>query len=78
VVTTSLGCEGLDVTDGEHLLIGDTGEDFARQVLRLLREPKLQHRIIVAARSLVERRYDWTTIADKLVQTYEALMSPIS
>jgi len=78
VVTTSIGCEGLDVTDGEHLLIGNTGEDFARQVLRLLREPELRHRIIVAARSLVEKRYDWAIIADKLVQTYQALVSPIS
>ncbi len=78
VVTTSIGCEGLDVTDGEHLLIGDTAADFARQVLRLLREPELRYRIVVAARKLVEKRYDWSIIAGKLVQTYEALVSPTS
>jgi glycosyltransferase involved in cell wall biosynthesis len=78
VVTTSIGCEGLEVTDGEHLLIGDSAADFARQVLRLLREPELRHRITVAARKLVERRYDWSIIAETLVHTYEVLASPIS
>jgi len=76
VVTTSIGCEGLDVTDGEHLLIGDTAADFAQQVVRLLSEQELRNRIVVAARSLVEKRYDWTIIADKLARAYAALVSP--
>jgi sugar transferase (PEP-CTERM/EpsH1 system associated) len=75
VVTTSIGCEGLEVRDGQQLLVGDTAEDFARQVLALLREPELRCRISTAARRLVEQHYDWPIIADKLLQTYHALMS---
>ena len=73
VVTTSLGCEGLEVKDGEHLLIGDTAEDFARQVIRLLKDVVLRQRVVAAARRLVEQRYDWPMIATKLLRTYDEI-----
>ncbi len=73
VVTTSIGCEGLEVVDGEHLLVGDTPEAFAQNVVRLLREPELRNRITVAARRLVEERYDWSIIAPGLSRIYRAL-----
>ena len=75
VVTTSIGCEGLDVVDGEHVLIGDTAEDFARHVVRLLRDEELRRRIISAARSLVEERYDWTIAGRTLLRTYQEVVS---
>jgi glycosyltransferase involved in cell wall biosynthesis len=36
IVTTSKGCEGLAVEDGEHLVIADSPRDFAEAVVRLL------------------------------------------
>ncbi len=42
VVSTTKGCEGLDVVDGKHLLIADTAEDFANACLKLLNDPQLQ------------------------------------
>jgi Glycosyl transferases group 1 len=32
VVSNSLGCEGLDVIPGKHLIVADQPEAFARQV----------------------------------------------
>jgi len=66
VVSTSIGCEGLAAVDGEHLLIGDSPEDFAQNVIQLLLEPDLRHRITIAARRMVEQRYDWPIIGRKL------------
>ena len=40
VVSTTLGCEGLDLRDGLDVLIGDTPADFAAQCVRLLRNPQ--------------------------------------
>lgn len=73
VVTTSVGCEGLEVMDGEHLLIGDTPETFAENVIKLLRRPELSLQISGAARRLVEQRYDWSVIAPKLLEVYRTL-----
>ncbi len=37
---TTLGCEGIAVKPGEHLAIADDPQDFAREVVRLLDDPK--------------------------------------
>ena len=45
VVSTSLGIEGLDVTDGEHFLRADSAEAFSRGILALLDDADLRGRI---------------------------------
>jgi glycosyltransferase involved in cell wall biosynthesis len=59
MVSTSLGCEGIDVEDGRHLLVADTAEDFADAVLKLFRDPLLASSFAGAARQLLEERYGW-------------------
>lgn len=70
VVSTSLGCEGLDVVDGEHLLIADNSAEFAEQTIRLLTDTTLVQRITRNARELVMARYDWDVIAERLMKIY--------
>ena len=41
VVSTGIGCAGLSVTDGEHLLVRDAAVDFAEAVDQLLAASKL-------------------------------------
>jgi len=33
IVSTSIGCEGLEVTDGDNILIADTPEEVAKEQL---------------------------------------------
>lgn len=73
VVSTSLGCEGLKVEDGEHLLIADDPGSFASQIERLLTDPSLYNRIVTRARSLVESQYDWDIIAAQMLKIYDEL-----
>lgn len=68
VVSTSIGCEGLDVTDGRDVLIADGAEKFARLVVRLLRDPDLRRQLGANGRRLVESRYGWDRGADTLAQ----------
>jgi len=70
VVSTSVGAEGLDVVDGEHLLIADSPEQFAEKTVRLLTDRALYQRITTNARQLVVTRYDWDAIAGQLMQIY--------
>jgi polysaccharide biosynthesis protein PslH len=59
VVSTTKGAEGLDVRDGEHLLIADDGADFAAAVRRLFGDASLRTRLASAAATLVAERYTW-------------------
>lgn len=53
VVSTSAGAEGIAARDGEHLLIGDTAEAFARGCVRLMADPELRRRLAENAFDLV-------------------------
>jgi polysaccharide biosynthesis protein PslH len=58
VVSTTLGCEGLEVRDGEHLLIADTPIAFAQACTRVLQDKELGQRLAHNARQLTLERYD--------------------
>ncbi len=75
VVTTSLGCEGLNVISGEHLLVEDDPGDFAVAIARLMRDDALRARLGRAGRSLVEREYSWAQSGRMLVQALERCVS---
>ncbi|MFO1027537.1 MAG: glycosyltransferase [Acetobacteraceae bacterium] len=63
VVSTTLGIEGLHVTDGENFVRADNAEEFASAILRLLDDTPLRQRIAGAARQLMEDRFSWSTVA---------------
>jgi glycosyltransferase involved in cell wall biosynthesis len=71
VVATSKGAEGLDLVDGEHLLLADTPATFADAVLRVMRDRDLRERLRRNARVLVEQTYDWEIIGAQFVTLVE-------
>jgi glycosyltransferase involved in cell wall biosynthesis len=71
VVATSKGAEGLDVVDGEHLLLADDPETFARRTVELMQNPILRHQLTINARRLVEDNYDWRQIGSQFVTLVE-------
>jgi len=71
LISTSVGCEGLDVVAGEHLLTADTADAFAREIVRVLHDPELGRRLGAAGRELVERKYEWNVIGQELDRVYE-------
>ncbi len=75
VVTTSVGCEGLEVQNGRDLLIADGVEDFSAAVLQVLRDPQLAARLGAAGRACVERRYQWSAIAERMEAVYARVAS---
>ena len=74
IVTTSIGCEGIDVADGESVLIADTPQAFADATLRLLMDRRKAEALADAGHRLVRSRYDWTSIGDTVGTAYELLM----
>ncbi|MBN2469714.1 MAG: glycosyltransferase [Anaerolineae bacterium] len=73
VVSTTVGAEGLDVTDGEHILIADHPDDFIEKTYRLMTDDALWARLVANGRTLVEQRYSWDSLAEQLLSIYSEL-----
>lgn len=63
VVSTPVGCEGIDASDGEHLVIAPY-DGFAAGVVAALRDPAAGTARAARARALAVARYDWTALGD--------------
>lgn len=74
MVSTSLGCEGVDVRDGEHLLIGDGAERFAARVSELFDDPARGEALGRAGRALVERAYSWDLAGERMDAVYAEML----
>ena len=59
VVSTTIGAQGLECRDQEHLLIADTPDRFSAAVTRLLDSYDDRRRLGAAGRRLYEERYTW-------------------
>jgi glycosyltransferase involved in cell wall biosynthesis len=67
IVSTSLGCEGLEIVDGDHLLVRDDPQAFATATLEILKTPSLRASLRSQGRRLVEMQYDWNQIFQKAI-----------
>ena len=74
VVTTSKGCEGIDVIHGKHLLVADTTEEFANEIIRLIENDSLAVQLTREARHLVEAKYSWEMAAATIHETLSTLL----
>lgn len=61
VVTTPLGCDGLEVRDEQHLLTRDLA-NFALAITSLLQKPERGQALGEAGRQLVASRYSWDAV----------------
>lgn len=73
VVTTTLGNDGLGATPDVHLLVADTPAEFARAVVRLLRDPALRRRLGDAARRFAAERFGPEVSAAALEREHTAV-----
>jgi len=75
VVSTAIGCEGLEVVNREHLLVADDAEAFADRCVELLRSADLRRRLADAGAELVAARYTWASIEARVTAAATALLS---
>jgi glycosyltransferase involved in cell wall biosynthesis len=75
IVSTSIGAEGIEVRDGENILIADTPGAFSAAVLRAAADHDLNQRLRHNGRRWVEEKYDWKTIYRAWDQVYAGLLS---
>ena len=75
IVSTSVGCEGIEVTHGENIYIEDNDDLFADRVIELLNDKTLRSKLGCKARSLAESKYAWSSIALTLNKAYHTVTS---
>ncbi|MBI5878480.1 MAG: glycosyltransferase [Chloroflexi bacterium] len=73
VVTTTIGCEGLDVSHDRDLLIADTPGAFATAVNAALADPDVCARLGTHARQTVLQNYSMQAIDARLSETYQSI-----
>lgn len=73
VVTTSIGVEGLNVTNGVNVMIEDDVDRFSMRIIELLRDENLRKTVGNAGRKLVVSEYDWLNVVRKLDTVYREL-----
>lgn len=67
VVSTSVGAEGLPVTDGRDILLANDPDAFAAAVVRLLKDGELRRQLGDAGRRLAEQ-FSWDAAAQRFSQ----------
>lgn len=77
VVSTSLGCEGLPVAEGKHILIRDDPEQFADAVLEVISNPIMANTLRTNGRRLVEERFEWERIFEQLEREMLSLVDSL-
>jgi glycosyltransferase involved in cell wall biosynthesis len=68
VVTTSIGTEGMNLIDGEHVLIGDSPATFARAVVRLYTDDLLWEKMSQNALLHIKSNFSKAVVQTKLAQ----------
>jgi glycosyltransferase involved in cell wall biosynthesis len=64
IISTTIGAEGLPVVHNRDLLLADTPETFAQEVVRVLSDGDLARRLGQQAAEHVRREFDWRRAAE--------------
>lgn len=70
VVTSPAACASLLTRPGADLLVGDSPEETATQVLRVLEDASLAARLRECGLAYVQREHDWTAAGRRLERVY--------
>jgi len=74
IVSTSIGCQGIEVVHRTHLFIEDDKQMFAKRIIELMKNEDLCRIIGLAGRKLVEQKYSWRSIVRNTASKLEELL----
>ncbi len=74
IVSTPIGAEGIELLDGENILLAQDPPTFASAVLALLQDQALNRNLRTQGRAWVESHYAWQTVYRRVDQVYNRLL----
>jgi glycosyltransferase involved in cell wall biosynthesis len=75
VLSTSIGCQGFELTPGRDVVIADRPAELAGWIDRLLEDDELCEALSRNGREVAERLYDWRRVGDGLERALDAVAS---
>lgn len=70
IVSTRLGMEGLEAEPETHYLPADSPDEWVAALGRLIADGALRDRLACNGRALVEQRYTWSALRDRIREAY--------
>ena len=67
VVSTPVGCEGIDGVHGQHLLVAERAQ-FADAIVQALLDPAAAQERAVRAQELARQQYDWSAVGRRAIE----------
>lgn len=74
IVTTAIGVEGIEATDGKELFVANDANVFAHKILEILNHPEWIETTGAAARKLIEEKYNRENLIAQLLARYQTLI----
>jgi glycosyltransferase involved in cell wall biosynthesis len=76
IISTSLGAEGINYTNGSNIMIANNQEEFYNAIERCIADEEFCKTIGINARKLIEQQHDVNKVAKDLVKFYKELGAP--
>jgi glycosyltransferase involved in cell wall biosynthesis len=73
VVATPESVAGLDLTDGQELIVAGSPERFAESVIGIMEDAALSETLSLSARNFVEQRHAWKPLLQGMVEVVESV-----
>ena len=75
LVSTSIGCEGIEVVNERDLLIADKPQEFSQAVLKLLEDRDFAELIGKNGRDLIQNKYDYRQACRPIEDVYKKIVN---
>ncbi|MDX9891505.1 MAG: glycosyltransferase family 4 protein [Bacteroidales bacterium] len=75
IITTSIGAEGLDISDGVNILLANTPEEFLEKVTLCVNSPEICKIIGENARNYVALHHYNNSISNEIITFYQSLLT---
>lgn len=74
VVSTSIGKEGIDLTDGKEIIIANTQVEFVNKILDFFKDKYIPNVLSENGIAKIREKYTWDIIAEKFEKEYFSLL----
>jgi len=75
VISTAIGCEGIEVENNKNIIIRNTPEEFANAIIEYYSNQNKLKQIAASGYYLVKEKYEWKNIFRKQIELYRKILN---
>ena len=74
IVSTTIGAEGIGLTNGVNIMIADDEKNFTESIIKLLKNFEYSKKLSSAGLEFVTKEYSWENRTKEYIQVYNSLL----